>query len=94
MAAMSDDVDVGRIAVIGVCSTLFVYVFITFTRVIFMQQAEEQERIKNYDQTPRALVQYRDEQDKKMTGIGDAMAGTIRDEAKKQQLKSPPGPQN
>lgn len=92
MAAMNDDVDVPRIAVIGICSTLFIYVFITFTRVIFLSQGEDQERIKNYEHTPRALVAYQREQVKKLTGIERSMAAVTREMAQQQKLKSAPSP--
>ncbi len=68
MAAMHDDVDVARITVIGVCSVIGVYVFITLTRVAFMQLSEEQERIKVIENKPRSLTMYQEEQRQKLGG--------------------------
>ena len=68
MAAMNDDVDVPRITVIGVCTVLAVYVFITLTRVAFMQLEDEQTRIKLIDNKPRSVTKYQEEQDQKLRG--------------------------
>ncbi|MEZ0312468.1 MAG: hypothetical protein ACAI38_11890 [Myxococcota bacterium] len=68
MAAMNDDVDVPRITVIGVCSVVAVYVFITLTRVAFMQLEDEQTQIKLIDSKPRTLVKYQEEQHEKLGG--------------------------
>ena len=68
MAAMNDDVDVPRITVIGVCTVLAVYVFITLTRVAFMQLEDEQTQIKLIDSKPRSLSKYQEEQAQKLGG--------------------------
>ena len=90
MAVMKNDVDVPRVAVVGVCSVLLLYVLITLARVAFLHLAAQQERIKNYDVTPRALVQYRGEQATKLASIESAMAAVVRDEAHKQKLEGAP----
>jgi hypothetical protein len=68
MAMMNDDIDVPRIAVIGVCATISVYVFIVLTRVVFMQLEEEEQQKKVIDTHPRSLSQYASEQEQKLGG--------------------------
>lgn len=68
MATMNDDVDVGKIAVVGICGVIGVYVFITLTRVAFMQLEDEQAKIKLIDNKPRNLTKYQEEQEQKLGG--------------------------
>jgi hypothetical protein len=82
MAVENDDVDVGRIAVVGICSAIFVYVFIVVVRVLFMSLEASEEEKKIINETPRALKAYQAEQQEKLKDIGPAMAATIRDYAK------------
>lgn len=106
MAMMSDDVDVPRIAVIGVCATISVYVFIVLTRVVFMQLEEDQMQKKVIDSHPRSLVKYTEEQQQKLGGgyrwadekartvhlpIDAAMAKVTRELASGNKLGAAPG---
>ncbi len=106
MAAMHDDVDVPRITVIGVCTVFAVYVFITLTRVAFMQLEDEQTQIKLIDSKPRSLTKYQEEQAQKLGGgyrwndekartvhlpIDIAMAKVTQELASSHKLGSVPG---
>ncbi|MBC7792266.1 MAG: hypothetical protein H7Z43_01040 [Clostridia bacterium] len=83
MAVENDDVDVGRIAVVGFCTAIFVYVFITVVRVLFMQLEQNESEKKVVNESPRALMTYQHEQEEKLKDIGSAMANTTREYAAK-----------
>ncbi len=108
MATMNDDVDVGKIAVVGICGVIGIYVFITLTRVAFMQLEEEQTQIKVIDNKPRTLTKYYEEQTEKLGGgyrwvdekartvhipIDVAMAKVTQELASQNKLERAPAPQ-
>lgn len=84
MAVEPDDVDVGRVAVVGVCASIFVYVFIVIVRVLFMNLEAQEEVKKRINETPRALKAYQQEQATKLQNIGSAMASTTQEYSKRQ----------